>query len=76
MMVERILEAEKSSISSKQPVNMFPWQLKHAPVSIIPGPSLGNSLLNTSLNNIENLGSYVFYVVCAKVTSKHAIQVN
>jgi hypothetical protein len=67
MTVERIVRPEKSSISRQRTVDTFPWQLKHAPVSIRAGPSLGNSLLNMSLNNTVNLGSYVFYVVHASI---------
>jgi hypothetical protein len=51
---------EKASIAKHRPVNTFPRQRKHAPVSTIPGPSQGNSPLNTPLNNGGILGSGVF----------------
>jgi hypothetical protein len=48
MMAEaRITGPEKSSIATKQPVNILPQQPKHAPTSTIPRPLLGNSMLNT-----------------------------
>jgi hypothetical protein len=46
---------------------MFSWQPKHAPASKIPGPSLGNSPLNMSLNNTGILGSNIFYAVHIKI---------
>jgi hypothetical protein len=57
------VDPEKASIARQQPVNTFPWQLKHDPASTTPGPSLSNSLLNTSFNNGRILGSGVFCVV-------------
>jgi hypothetical protein len=45
---------------------MLPWQPKHTPASTISRPSLGNSPLNTSLNNRGILGSGVFYVLYAE----------
>jgi hypothetical protein len=39
--------------------NMFPQQPKHSPTATAPGPSLGNSLLNISLNNGGILGNGV-----------------
>jgi hypothetical protein len=41
-------------------VNTFLRLRKHASTKTIPGPSLGNSPLNTSFNNWEIMGSGVF----------------
>jgi hypothetical protein len=38
----------------------------HAPTSLIPGTLIGNSVLNTSLNNGNIIGSCAFYAVCAE----------
>jgi hypothetical protein len=57
---------EKASIARQSVANTFPWQPKHTPASTIPGPSLGNKPLNSSLNNGDILGSSVFCAVCAK----------
>jgi hypothetical protein len=65
-MIAGIGGPEKSSIFWQWPVIKFPRQSKHAPTSAIPGPSLGNSPLNTSLNNGKILGSDVLYSVHAK----------
>jgi hypothetical protein len=55
----RTAGSEKLSIVRQHLVNTFPRQPKHAPESIIPGPSLGNSQLNMLLNNEGILGGSV-----------------
>jgi hypothetical protein len=57
---------KKLSFARQQPVNMFPWQPKHTPLPTIPGPLLGNSSLNTSLNNGGIHGKIVFFAVHSK----------
>jgi hypothetical protein len=49
-------------------VNTFPQHSKCVFSSAVYGPSLGNRLLNMSLNNRGILGSTVFFAVHAKVT--------
>jgi hypothetical protein len=59
-------DLQKASVSRQRPVNTVPRQPKHAPAPTFPGPSLGNSPLNTSRNNGGILGSGVFYAVRAE----------
>jgi hypothetical protein len=62
-----IVGREKTSIARHRPANTFPWQPKRRPTSTIPGTSLANSPLNTSLNNGGLPGSDVFSAVRTEV---------
>jgi hypothetical protein len=55
----RIAYPENTSIARQRPVNIFPQQPQHAPASTIPGQLLGNSPLNTSVNDRGIIGSSV-----------------
>lgn len=52
-------ESQTAGPEEGSTARQWPWQPKHTPASTIPGPLLGNRLLNMLLNNGGVLGSGV-----------------